>query len=164
LKKNHYISALILAAADWGSKWWVLGHIDPSAELGVIPGVFQIILAKNPGIAFGIFQEGESLAKVIVFSIISILGLLFLFFFGHKIVGNHKLSEGCLVLIMGGIVGNLGDRLYHGWVTDFLDVYWRQYHWPTFNLADSYITIGVLLLAYLEMIKVTRTAAQPCQD
>ncbi len=151
-------------AADWASKWWVLRHLEPSSEHSVIPGMFQVILVKNPGIAFGFFQEGESLSKMIVLSAISILGLLVLIFFGHKIVGNHKLSKGCLVLIIGGVVGNLGDRLYHGWVTDFLDIYWRQYHWPTFNLADSYITIGVLTLACLELIKMTKTAAQPCQD
>jgi signal peptidase II len=153
LKTNHYISACILALLDWASKWWIVHHIGPTDEIVLIPGFFQIILAKNPGIAFGFFQEGESLLKVIVFSSISILGLIFLLFFGHKITSENRSSKVCLTLILGGITGNLGDRLYNGFVVDFLDVFWRYYHWPTFNLADSYITVGVLLLAWTELLR-----------
>ncbi len=151
----------MLALLDWASKWWVLQFLRPTDEWVIIPGFFQIILAKNPGIAFGFFQEGESLLKVAVFSCISLAGILFLVLWGDQIASESVFSKTSLALILGGIIGNLGDRLYHGYVVDFLDVSWRQYHWPTFNLADSCITVGVLMLACVELISPRPSTPKP---
>jgi signal peptidase II len=151
LRTIHYLTAFFLAILDWVSKWLVLNHIGPVDEIQVIPGLFQLILAKNPGIAFSFFSEGESVYKTAVLTLFNLLGLSLIVFFGRTNLFRWRFAPYCFVSIMGGIIGNSGDRLVHGWVVDFLDVHLGGYHWPTFNLADSYITIGVLSLVAQEL-------------
>jgi signal peptidase II len=147
----HYITAFFLVILDLTTKWLALGRIHPGEEISILPGFFQLILAKNPGVAFSLFSDGESIYKVAVFSLINLLGLALIIFLGHKMVFSWRLAPFCLSLIMAGILGNSIDRLVHGWVTDYLDFFLSSYHWPAFNLADSCITVGVFTLAIYEL-------------
>ena len=108
----------------------------------VIPGFFQIVYAKNQGIAFGLFAESTSGVKTFVLVFLSSLALagvaLLLWTADHSAT---KLSAG-LALILGGALGNLFDRVQYGSVVDFLDFFVSGYHWPAFNLAYSAIVIG----------------------
>jgi signal peptidase II len=112
----------------------------------VIPGFFQIVYARNQGIAFGLFSESPSALKtfaLVFLSSIALAGVAVLLW-----TADHSaaaLSAG-LALILGGAMGNLFDRLQQGSVTDFLDFFVRGYHWPAFNLADSAIVTGGLLV------------------
>ena len=107
----------------------------------VIPGFFNIHYVENTGAAFGILQGRQTLLTLV--SILAIGVLLFL------ILSEREEKRGLLcafALILGGTCGNLIDRVRLGYVVDFLQFYVKQYYWPSFNVADSAITIGVGLL------------------
>jgi signal peptidase II len=108
-------------------------------------GFFRLIHVRNTGSAFGLFQDQTFLLTIIAF--IGIATLLFFVLFMHRrfpflATMPAKLALG---LILGGTVGNLIDRLNHGYVTDFIDIG----RWPSFNIADSAVVVGTILIAYL---------------
>jgi signal peptidase II len=112
----------------------------------VIPGFFQIVYAKNQGIAFSLFADSPSAVKtfvVIFLSSLALAGVAVLLWRADYSVTT--LSAG-LALILGGALGNLFDRVLYGSVVDFLDVFVGGYHWPAFNVADSAIVVGGCLL------------------
>ena len=133
------------AALDLWSKWAVFNWLGPPRSghiYTVIPGFFQLVPRLNSGAAFSIFQgERAVLAGV---SILALLIVLYLFLTGRLHRRIFQIAAGC---ITAGIVGNLYDRLFNdGLVRDFLDVYIGTHHWPTFNVADSLLCIGVGLI------------------
>jgi signal peptidase II len=145
LKTHHYLVALAVAATDLLSKWWIVTHAE-QLPLVVIPDFFSISLVRNSGVAFGLFQDSESVLKPFLLSAIALAALLAIVFFSRKLDASQKGVRLILSMVMGGILGNFIDRLYNGSVVDFLEVYWRHYHWPTFNVADSAISAGIILL------------------
>lgn len=151
MRTIHYAAAFFLAILDLAIKWLVLERVRPGEEISVIPGFFQLVLAKNTGVAFSLFSDGESSYRVALLTLINLLGLALVLYIARKIIFPWKPAYFCLSLIMAGILGNSIDRLIHGWVVDFLDVYLGAYHWPAFNLADSCLTVGVVCLAVYEL-------------
>ena len=145
MKPLHYIVALAVAAADLLSKWWIVTHAE-QLPIVVIPDFFSLTLVRNSGVAFGLFQESESALKPFVLSSIALAALLAIIYYAGKLEATQRGLKLILSMVMGGVLGNFLDRLYHGSVVDFLEVFWRQYHWPTFNLADSAISVGIVLL------------------
>ncbi|HEV8267537.1 MAG TPA: signal peptidase II, partial [Thermoanaerobaculia bacterium] len=114
----------------------------------VIPGFFDLTHVKNPGAAFSLFSQMESPFRGILLNSVAIGVFLAVLVYSLKTpVDATRLQVG-LSLVLGGAVGNLVDRFRFGSVTDFLEVYVGPHHWPTFNVADSAITVGVLLLAW----------------
>jgi signal peptidase II len=112
----------------------------------VIPNFLNITYIHNRGAVFGWGQDLGTPYLSLLLSILSILSLaIIVTYFLRVNVNNSKLHSG-LALVLGGAMGNLFDRLTNGHVIDFIDVHWFQYHWPTFNVADSAICIGVGLL------------------
>lgn len=153
--------AIFGAVLDLWSKWAVFnwlpmepyryliidGKTFPDYRYVLIDGFLQFILRENQGAAFSIFH-GMSLMLIAVASIalIVVIGI----FFSRKV--THKLVLFALGCITGGIVGNLYDRLFNnGRVRDFIDVFVGDYHWPTFNVADSMLCIGVGLLIIVNL-------------
>ncbi len=138
-----FLAALLVVAADQLSKMWirsnlVVGHSLPET------GFFRIIHIHNTGAAFGLFQ-GHSFALTIVALVgIAVILLYALFIYRHFPISDNRLGKSALGLVLGGTVGNLIDRLHLGYVTDFIDVG----VWPAFNVADSAIVVGVIILAY----------------
>jgi signal peptidase II len=124
----------------------VASNIALSANIAVIPGFFRLTHVENPGAAFGLFAESPAQWKVAALVSFSILALIVVSALLWK--HSHSLSTTAigLSLILGGAVGNLWDRMIYGRVVDFLDFYVGSYHWPAFNIADSAIVIGALLL------------------
>ncbi len=109
----------------------------------VIPGFLELTHTRNTGMAFGILSGSASPWVPVGLAAVSILAFLLILGFAlRNPVGRGRLQWG-LMLILGGAAGNLHDRLSYGYVTDFIDVFYGSYHWPTFNLADSAITIGI---------------------
>ena len=114
--------------------------------IDVIPGFFSITHVQNRGAAFSLFADGTSswkLMLLICFSIVAMIGITWLLWKGRHTFPTTGIA---LALILGGAVGNLWDRLLNGRVTDFLHFYIRDYTWPDFNVADSAIVIGAILL------------------
>ncbi len=137
------LTALLIVAADQLSKVWIRSY--PEEQLISEAGFFRIIHTHNTGAAFGLFQ-GHSFALSIVALVGIAVILLYAFFIYRRFpILENRLGRLALGLIFGGAVGNLIDRLNLGYVTDFIDIG----VWPTFNIADSAVTVGVIILAYL---------------
>lgn len=142
-----YLIALILLFVDQFSKYIIRQNMSLAESIPVIKSIFHITYVENMGIAFGLFPQGHSL--FIVISLIIILGIIF--FERKKVIKSLK-ERFCLGLILGGALGNLIDRLRFGFVIDFLD--FRI--WPVFNLADSGVCIGGILMVFFLLRKRPR--------
>jgi len=134
---------LTVVALDQVTKFWVAGRMQLFESFPVVPGYFHITYVRNPGAAFGLFAEAHGVLRMSLLIGVSLLavGLLTVFFLRSP--HADRLSRLAAVLVMGGAIGNLIDRLRVGEVIDFLDVFVGRHHWPAFNLADSAITIGI---------------------
>lgn len=133
-----------LLLADQLTKWWVIHHWHLGESVPVLPGVFHLTLVRNPGVAFGMLPHLGGMVLGVVTAVI--VGLV-LFSCRREVTGAavHPLVPWGAGLILGGAVGNLLDRLRFGGVVDFLD--FRI--WPVFNVADSGITMGTILLIWV---------------
>ena len=142
----HLTLALLVLALDQFSKYWVLQVFQPYEVLPVIPG-FNLVLVFNEGAAFSFLSDAGGWQRgffIVLTSIVSVMLLVWL-----ARLSRHERWTGLgLSLVLGGALGNLIDRIRLGKVVDFLDVYWQQWHWPAFNLADSAITTGVMVLLW----------------
>lgn len=149
-----FLTALLIVAADQFSKAWIRSNLDVGQSILEL-GFFRLTYIHNTGAAFGLFQ-GKSFPLTIIASIgiVAILACA-LFAYRHYPILDSKLVKSALGLILGGTVGNLIDRLRFGYVTDFIDFNL----WPTFNIADSAVTIGIILFAY-SLLFVTRAKKQ----
>jgi signal peptidase II len=144
------LSAIIILL-DRITKVWVSRHIDVGEARTVIPGVFSISHVMNDGAAFSLFSYSSrpQLVRVMLISF-SVIAAAAVFVFLLKMGRQITVTTVALALILGGAVGNLYDRLAYGTVIDFLEVHiilghWN-YHWPDFNVADSAIVVGGILL------------------
>ena len=106
-------------------------------------------LIWNDGIAFGLLSFSESFG----YNLITIIICLVILFLVMMLINADKISRISLILILGGAFGNFFDRLYYSAVPDFIDFYFKGFHWFIFNVADIFITLGVFCLIYVEIIK-----------
>ena len=112
----------------------------------VIPSFFSLTRVHNYGAAFGLMNAAEFPFKTVVLSIVATLALGALSWYGATLPAEQRLARLGLALIIGGAAGNLIDRLRSGYVVDFVDLYWRDWHFWAFNVADAAITVGVTLM------------------
>ena len=143
------VLSILIVAADRLTKWLASTRIEMGDNLQVIPHVFAISHVENPGAAFSLFNDSSSPERVrwllLIFSLVAAVAVLAaLVKLGRRITAT---SLG-LALILGGALGNAYDRLRFGYVIDFLEVHIIHYHWPDFNVADSAIVVGGILLLY----------------
>ena len=148
-KLRHFRLALfagfLVVGVDQASKWFMAAVVmDPPRVIPVTP-FFNLVLGFNPGISFGFLGDLGS-SGPIALSVLTLAIIAFLVLWLWRT--QDILEASALGLIIGGAAGNLIDRLRDGAVTDFLDLYIGQYHWPAFNLADSAITLGVAMILY----------------
>lgn len=147
---------LLLVAAtlilDRLTKAWIHNGFDLHESASVIDGFFNITYVQNTGVAFGIFSSISSPAKSLLLSVFTAFAAVVVVAYSVRSPAQNRLLQVALALILGGALGNLYDRLAYGYVIDFLEFYVGTYHWPSFNVADSAITAGVVLLA-LEIIR-----------
>lgn len=145
--KSVTVTALAVLILDVLAKYLALQRLLPGRPVPVIDGFFSLTLVMNPGLAFGMLADTPAGWRWLV-ALLSIGALAVLAAVGVRMLpAGGRLTPLALGLIFGGAVGNLIDRARFGAVVDFLDFYWRGYHWPAFNVADSAISIGVALLA-----------------
>ncbi len=131
---------------DWITKRVAVAYLAPHHSVNVIPGLFDLTYVENPGGVFGLLRGLEDGARGVIFTLVPLAAIALIGLYALRIPGAHRLTLASLALILGGAVGNLLDRIRLGYVVDFIDVYWREYHWPAFNVADSAICVGVGLL------------------
>ncbi|HMA82255.1 MAG TPA: signal peptidase II [Candidatus Binatia bacterium] len=118
-------------------------------SIPIIDGLFNLTYVRNTGAAFGIFAGSREAFRLPFLIIVSVLAIGFIFIMLKRLREDRTGLMSALSLILGGAIGNLIDRIAYGEVIDFLDVYWSDYHWPAFNVADSCITIGVIVTLYI---------------
>lgn len=154
---SYFLIALGVFLSDRLTKWLIEENLVLYEFKTVIPGYLELTHTRNPGMAFGIFSDSASPWVPVAISIVSALAfLLILGFILRNPISRSRLQWG-LMLILGGAAGNLHDRLTYGYVTDFIDVFYGNYHWPTFNVADSAITVGIGLF----LIEIFNQKADP---
>jgi signal peptidase II len=140
---------------DLASKYWASSSLPFGKPIPLIPGLFQFTLVHNTGAAFSIGRNW-SVPFFVVASLVAlgVVGYLF-----HRLDPSEKFSLWGLVLILAGAVGNLVDRVRLGHVVDFFDLFVGKYHWPAFNLADAWITVGAILFA-LDLVLKKKGASE----
>jgi signal peptidase II len=139
--------ALAILALDQFTKFLALFRLSAGLPVPLVDDLLALTLVMNPGLAFGIFGATPPGWRWLV-ALLSLGALAVLAVLSARLLPSGGwLAPVSLGLIFGGAVGNLIDRARFGAVVDFIDLYWRGYHWPAFNVADSAITVGVGLLA-----------------
>jgi signal peptidase II len=124
------------------------------STIPLIDGFFNLTYIRNTGAAFGIFAGSHEVFRLPFLIGVSIVAIGFILVMLKRLRESEAGLAAALAFILGGAIGNLIDRIVYGEVIDFLDVYWSIYHWPAFNVADSFITIGVAItLFYLVKAK-----------
>ena len=143
--------ALVVFAVDQWTKWLILGHYR-FGDSTHITSFFNIVRAHNSGAAFS-FLAGAAGWQRWFFTVIGIAAALFIVWLLRSHAAQ-KLFSFALSLLLGGAVGNVVDRLQHGYVVDFMDFHWAGWHFPAFNAADSAITVGAICLIWDELRRV----------
>jgi lipoprotein signal peptidase len=136
-KITPIIYILLIFALDRKSKIWVLSYLKPKVNIDILP-FFKLTYVQNTGAAFGSFQNGNT---ILIF--VSIIILFALIKYRKELFTLGKLASWGWLFIIGGALGNLYDRIFLGSVVDFINFV----VWPVFNVADSFITVGAIMLA-----------------
>lgn len=151
LQSLTFVVAGLVVVADQATKALVRAFIPLHAARTVIPDFFDLTHVQNSGAAFGILNASDFPLKQVVIAVVATAALVSIAVYAARLSPHQRLARLGLALILGGATGNLIDRLTAGYVVDFVDVYWRNYHFWAFNVADAAITIGVVGMM-LEMI------------
>lgn len=143
--------AAVIVAADQISKGILRSKLPLHDDVEVVPGLLSFTHVRNTGAAFGMFNAAEFPFKAAVIAIVAAAALVAIAAYAARLAPGQKMARVGLALILGGAIGNLIDRVAYGYVLDFVDAYWRSYHFWAFNVADSAITIGVCVMV-LDML------------
>lgn len=123
-----------------------------SGEVVRLLPFLNFTFVENKGIAFGILHKGGDL-KHLILLVVTILAIILLFYLFYS-VKNFSIKRAIIFgLIAGGALGNLYDRIFNGAVVDFIEIYYKNFHWPVFNIADTFITCGIILIFFFQLIK-----------
>jgi signal peptidase II len=137
-----------IVLADQLTKYIVDRTMPLHYSIPIIENFFSLTYIRNTGAAFGIFSGSHEAFRLPFLIIVSLIAIGFIFTMLKRLRESETGLTIALAFILGGAIGNLIDRVIYGEVIDFLDVYWSSYHWPAFNLADSFITVGVCITVY----------------
>ena len=147
-----FLVILSIVGLDQLSKYWIHNNLDYLSYIDILP-FLKIVHFQNKGAAFSFLHDADGWQRYFLIAI-SMLAIIALPFF---IKQNKKspLIFWALIFIMAGAIGNLIDRIYFGYVIDFIYIHLNQYYWPAFNIADSMITLGAGLIIF-DMVKKAR--------
>jgi signal peptidase II len=137
----YYLIAVVIIGIDQLTKWIIVRTMELGERIPVIENFFYITSHRNSGAAWGILQ-----GQMTFFYIVTIIVVIGIIFYMQKYAKESRLLAVSLSLLLGGAIGNFIDRLLHQEVVDFLDFYIFGYNFPIFNVADSSLTIGVILV------------------
>jgi signal peptidase II len=142
----YLVFLLVLAVLDQISKAVVARAIPLHGVKSVIPGFFDLTHVRNTGAIFGLMSRSGSRGVTYLLAALSLVALALVVYYFIQTPPSQKLAKGALALILAGALGNQIDRFVRGYVIDFLEIHVGRFHWPTFNLADSSISVGAAFL------------------
>lgn len=154
--------SLSVLLADQATKYLASSNLAFNQPLAVLPS-FNLTLAHNRGAAFGILSDAPGWQRWF-FTVLTVVVVSGLLIWLRRLERREWPLAGALALIIGGAVGNLVDRLRFGYVVDFLDVYVGSYHWPTFNIADSAISVGAVGILLLSLRAPAASSSDSARD
>jgi signal peptidase II len=154
---RYLVIAIIVLLLDQLSKWSALSNLQMGVPVPVLPFMNWLLLF-NPGAAFSFLAEGSGWQRWL-FTILGLGASIYIIWLLYK-SQSDKLLCIALSLILGGALGNVLDRVMYGAVVDFIDLYYANWHWPAFNIADSAICIGAALIIWGELRKSFGKSAQ----
>ena len=147
MRNRYYLLAVLVFVLDHLTKWLVRSKMDLHEAIELIPGFARISYVRNSGVAFGLFAEIQSVWKPYILASMAVIAVVVILMYSARMPSNRVLLQLALAITLGGILGNFTDRILHGFVVDFIELHIKDvFHWPTFNVADSAITIGIGLL------------------
>ncbi|MFD1447031.1 signal peptidase II [Oceanobacillus profundus] len=137
----YYVIALFIIGIDQLTKWIIVSTMELGERITVIENFFYITSHRNSGAAWGILQ-----GQMLFFYIVTVVVVIGIIYYMQKFAKNDTLLAIGLSFVLGGAIGNFIDRLFHQEVVDFADFYIFNYNFPIFNVADSALTIGVIIV------------------
>jgi signal peptidase II len=149
------VAVTAIVVLDQATKALVRANLPLHESLTVIPGFFDLTHVRNTGAAFGMLNSVDFAYKPVIMVLVALIALGAVASYALTLPSTQQIARYGLALILGGAVGNLIDRATVGYVIDFVDVYWRGVHFWAFNVADSAITVGVVLML-LDVLGVGR--------
>ena len=147
--------AAIVVLLDQTAKAAIKSWLPLHETVPVIPGVMDFTHVQNTGAAFGILNAADFPFKAAIIALIATIALIGVGLYAAALPAHQRAARLGLALVLGGAAGNLIDRIAVGSVVDFVDVYWRDYHFWAFNVADAAITVGVAVMI-VDMLGLTR--------
>ncbi len=154
IKYAKFAAVVVLVVLlDQITKTMVIRMMPLFDSIVVIPGFFNLTHVHNPGGAFGLLSKNGAVWRHWLFLGAAVFALCIILFFHHRTPKALPWLAGSLAMIFGGAVGNMIDRVRFGEVVDFLDVYVASYHWPTFNVADSAVSVGIAIFILHILLK-----------
>jgi signal peptidase II len=148
-RRKYVLVACVVAGVlllDQLTKQWVASTLTLHQSMPVVDGLFHITYVRNTGAAFSLLAGKSAAFRVPFFALVSLVAGFALVTFVRRTPASQRLVLIACAGVLGGALGNLVDRLRYGEVIDFLDVHWRGFYWPAFNVADSCISVGVVVL------------------
>ena len=149
----YFFFILTLLGLDQVTKLFLVKQIPYGGSKNIIPGFLNLSHVHNRGAIFGLFNQTGTPLVYLVLTLASLTALGLVVYYFVKVPLSERLLKITLSLVLAGALGNLADRLIRGYVIDFIDIYIGKYHWPSFNVADSCISIGAVLLIYIFFFK-----------
>jgi signal peptidase II len=149
--------SFIVMILDQATKWVMLDRLTQGTSVPVIPGALNLTLTFNKGIAFGALANYPDVTRQLLISVATVFALGLIIYFLVRHYHEDRVAVCALAMIIGGAAGNIIDRVRIGKVVDFIDAYYASYHWPAFNIADSAVCLGVLVL----LVRPTKTEKTP---
>lgn len=147
--------ALTIVVLDQATKAWIKAKLPLHESITIVPGFFDLTHVRNTGAAFGMLDNADFPYKPALMVVVALVALGAVASYALTLPATQRIARLGLALILGGAIGNLIDRATMGYVVDFVDVYFRGVHFWAFNVADSAITVGVVLML-LDVIGVGR--------
>jgi signal peptidase II len=148
MRKYGFVLAVaaIALGLDQVTKWYIRHTVGLYESIVVLDSFFHITHVRNAGGAFSLFAGAPSAVRLPFFLLVSIVAIMALLLFVRRVEPQRRVLLFALGAILGGALGNFVDRMTSGEVTDFLDFHWHGWYWPAFNVADSFISTGMVIL------------------
>jgi signal peptidase II len=167
MKIHYYLIALGILVFDHITKWFAVTALANHRSIDIIHGYLNLSYVENTGVAFGLFDSVQSQWKPYILAAMAIIAIAVIIVYSLNTSADRKLLHLALGITIGGICGNFLDRIFRGYVVDFIEFHIREsFYWPNFNVADSAITIGVALLL-IDAVKnpaIEKSSGQPSMD
>ncbi len=155
---RYWWATIGIVVADQVTKAMVSAALGLYDSTTVIPGLVDLVHVRNEGVAFGLLNSTDLPYKTAITTILAVTALGGIALYARQLQQREWVARLGLACILGGAVGNLIDRVRQGYVLDFVDVYWKSWHFWAFNVADAAITIGAILV-FVDLLLVRSHAS-----